>query len=122
MSTRAQIRIIGENGKTVDLYRHGGGGFDAVMEMLRKASCDCDNDINTFATSLVTDGGCEITFYLHFDIEYFYLLDFSKKRFRGWETKKEYDDKFGLYSPWVDGQEMPLTYGSGTNLYGCVIQ
>ena len=100
MSTRCQIRII-KNGYPLNLYHHCDGYFkggvgeelhDALKPYADPANAGLDKDVRSdraleSVMKLVShDFRYEPTFYRHFDIEYFYLLNFDKGEFLGWQT------------------------------------
>lgn len=106
MSTRCQVRII-KNGYPLNLYHHCDGYFTGVGSELHDAlKIGMDNlagipglggadphDKERYERAfysvmrlLKDDKSYEPTFYQHFDIEYFYLLDFDENVFVGWQT------------------------------------
>ena len=98
MATRSQIRVV-KNGYPLNYYHHFDGYFYGVGKELHEALVKVwndpdiqDNDArSTLALESVMrlfqdNHDYEPTFYRHEDIEYFYLLDFDKNKFTGWQT------------------------------------
>lgn len=94
MSTRAQVRVVC-NGCPMNFYRHSDGypsglGNDikaALLDVLKGKNRDDDVNAETVSQKLVMHLGCQPTFTMHFDIEYFYLLDFDSHTYEGWRTR-----------------------------------
>ena len=99
MGTRSQIRVV-KNGYPLNYYHHFDGYFKGgVGEELHTALVKAWNDpenqreevrsdrtLQSVMHLFREDPSYEPTFYRHFDIEYFYLLDFDKGEFTGWQT------------------------------------
>jgi len=117
MSTRCQIRIV-RNGYPLNYYHHCDGYFSGVGKELQDWMKECveqnKGKVNDcldecyIVSRMTDDNGYEPTFSLHSDIEYFYLLDFDKLRFKAYRTQvfspwaKEGDDEYDPYKPWYD--------------------
>ncbi len=88
MSTRCQIDIIDENESIVKIYHHFDGYFSRVGAELRRLlqRKRLLSNSNDFIHALLKDKGYEITENNHGDIEYYYKLDFMRKKFLGWQT------------------------------------
>ena len=109
MSTRCQVRII-KNGYPLNLYHHYDGYFkNGVGEQLHNAlkpyrempaNTDFEREVRddraleSVMKLVREDKSYEPTFWRHGDIEYFYLLNFDKGEFMGWQTPvcKAWDD------------------------------
>lgn len=81
MSTRCQVEVIA-NGKSVMLYHHCDGYPEGVGYCLLKI---LDKSKEKWRSSelvnkMITRGDFEITFGNHCDIEYYYELNFDKKK------------------------------------------
>lgn len=98
MSTRCQIRVIDASGKEYNVYHHHDGYFSGVglelQEMLHKSK----NAKDLLADMLFDYDGYEPTSLNHGDIEFFYILDFRKNEFYGWQV----DWKENLGKIWND--------------------
>ena len=83
MSTRTQIRIVSD-GKATDLYHHWDGYFEGVGMELHTALQLADEPKKLLENLLKTPG-YEPADGRHCDIEYWYLLDFDNRSFKGYE-------------------------------------
>ena len=92
-----------QNGKRKDLYHHCDGYYEGVGEDLAQLleAYDSRNKKSFFNLLMIRrgkDGGYEETGVLHGDIEYYYVLDFDKGEFTGYEVDGfpawNYDAKF----------------------------
>ncbi len=88
MSTRAQIRII-ENEGHKDLYCYADGYFDGAGKELTEILKIEHSGMDRFIKKLIEEYGdaYESTDGIHVDIEYYYELDFDKKKFIGYKLK-----------------------------------
>lgn len=101
MSTRCQIRIV-KNGYPLNYYHHCDGYYAGVGKELqgwlhkmldRNGGVDNDDlDEGVLLTHIANDREYEPTFYLHGDIEYFYLIDLDRHVYRAFHV--------GAYKPW----------------------
>lgn len=86
MATRSQIRVIAGD-SCINLYHHYDGYFEGVGMTLHKALERCSFSGLSFLAALTeADDDFELTSSPHGDIEYWYLLDFDKKKFIGYRV------------------------------------
>ena len=128
MSTRCQVRVI-YNGYPANFYHHCDGYLSGVGTELRHFLTDDVtpskdkgiepekvNDIFHVIEKLSRDGAYEVTFHSHWDIEYFYVLDFDNFKFKAYHVKygdgehvwpRQGQDEYDPYKPWYF--QMPAT-------------
>lgn len=110
MSTRCQIRIV-KNGYPLNYYHHCDGYFSGVGKELQGWLKEAQRDEGVMIDHISQDPSYELTFYQHTDIEYFYLIDFDEKKYKGYEIggydpwANEGEDEYDQYKPWYN--QMP---------------
>ena len=113
MSTRCQIRIV-KNGYPLNIYHHCDGYFSGVGAELQDILKENSERLsaNWLVAHLLNQcDGYEVTFGIHADIEYFYLIDLDKKEFKACRLKIEVwakagSDEYDQYQPWYN--QFPL--------------